>query len=113
MSDEQMEKQLHKLREIGEKHAKAKQDLSVMEYGRQILLAELMKEYMVKGEKTAAGQDREARADPRYRSHIEALGSAISEEARWAWEKKIVDINFERWKTEMINQVIERKKYNA
>ena len=113
MSDEAREQQLHKLRTIGEEHAKAKQELSVMEYGRQILLAELMKEYLVKGEKTAAAQDREARADPRYKQHIEALGIAISNEAKWAWEKKIVDINFERWKTNMINQTIERKNYNA
>ena len=113
MSEDQMERQLHKLREIGEQHAKAKQDLSVMEYGRQILLAELMKEYMVQGEKTAAGQEREARADPRYKNHIQMLGVAISEEAKWSWEKKIVDINFERWKTEMINQTIEKKKYGA
>ena len=113
MSDEHREKQIHKLREIGEKHAEAKQNLAVLEFGRQILLSELMKKYMVGGEKTAAGQEREARADPEYKKHIEALGIAISEEAKWAWEKKIVDINFERWKTQMINQTIERKNYNA
>ena len=70
-----------------------------------------MKEYMLKGEKTAAGQEREARADPRYKEHIEGLGIAVEEELKWAWEKKIVDINFEKWKTNMINQTIERKKY--
>jgi len=111
MSDESKEQQMHKLREIGMKHAKAKRDVTVLEHGRQIMLSELMKEYLVKGEKTATAQEREARADPRYKDHIEALGLAIEEELRWAWEKKIVDINFEKWKTNMINQTIERKQY--
>lgn len=113
MSEDALEEHTHTLRKIGEEHAKAKQNLSVLEYGRQILKAELMKEYMVAGEKTAAGQEREAVADPRYKKHIEALGIAISEEAKWAWQKKIVDINFERWKTNMINQTIDRKNYNV
>ncbi len=113
MSEEAREQQLHKLRTIGEEHAKAKQTLSVLEYGRQILLSKLMKEFLVAGEKTAAAQEREARAHPSYQEHIEALGIAIHEESKWAWEKKIVDINFERWKTNMINQTIEKKNYNA
>ncbi len=111
MSEDAKEEQMHTLREVGKKHAAAKRNLTVLEHGRQIMLSDLMKEYMLKGEKTAAGQEREARADPRYKEHIEALGIAVEEELKWAWEKKIVDINFEKWKTNMINQTIERKKY--
>jgi len=111
MSEDAKEQQMHTLREVGKKHAAAKRNLTVLEHGRQIMLSDLMKEYMLKGEKTAAGQEREARADPEYAQHIEALGIAVEEELKWAWEKKIVDINFEKWKTNMINQTIERKKY--
>ena len=67
MSEDAKEQHMHTLREIGAKHAAAKRDLTVLEHGRQIMLSDLMKEYMVKGEKTAAGQEREARADPRYK----------------------------------------------
>jgi len=111
MSEDAKEQQMHTLREVGKKHAAAKRNLTVLEHGRQIMLSDLMKEYMLKGEKPAAGQEREARADPRYKEHIEGLGQAVEEELKWAWEKKIVDINFEKWKTNMINQTIERKKY--
>ena len=111
MSEDAKEQQMHTLREVGKKHAAAKRNLTVLEHGRQIMLSDLMKEYMLKGEKTAAGQEREARADPRYKEHIEALGIAVEEELKWAWEKKNVDINFKKWKTNMINQTIERKKY--
>ena len=111
MQDNNKEKILHGLREVGIKHAEAKRKLTILEHGRQILLADLMKEYMLAGEKTVAGQDREARADDRYKKHIEALGYAIEEEIKWAWEKKIVEINFEKWKTDMINNTIERKHY--
>jgi len=111
MSEDAKEQQMHTLREVGKKHAAAKRNLTVLEHGRQIMLSDLMKEYMLKGEKTAAGQEREARADPRYKEHIEGLGEAVEEELKWAWEKKIVDINFEKRKTNMINQTIERKKY--
>jgi len=111
MQDSNKEKVLHNLREVGIKHAEAKRKLTILEHGRQILLADLMKEYMLSGEKTVAGQDREARADDRYKKHIEALGYAIEEEIKWAWEKKIVEINFEKWKTDMINNTMERKHY--
>jgi len=112
MSEDAKEQQLHNLREVGMKHAAAKRDVTILEHGRQILLADLMKEYMkMDGCSSVAAQEREARADSRYKKHIEALGIAIEEELKWAWEKKIVDINFEKWKTNMINQTIERKQY--
>jgi|TARA_R110002050_G_scaffold299100_1_gene463834 hypothetical protein len=108
-----LEKKMHELREIGEKHAKARGNVSLLEHGRKILLSTIMKEVMVKGKEfsTIAAQEREARADDRYQTHISALAIAIEEETKWAWEKKIVDMNFESWKTKMINQTVERKKY--
>jgi hypothetical protein len=111
MSEQSKEKQMHDLRAIGLNHAKAKRQLSILEHGRQILLSELMKKHMLLGSTTAVAQDREARSDIVYKNHIEALGIAIEEELKWSWEKKIVDINFERWKTNMISQTIERKHY--
>ena len=105
--DDLLEFKLEKLREIGLKHAQAKHKLAIMEHGRKILLAKLMtgKELPVNA------QEREARSDERYQNHITSLGIAIEEEAKWAWEKKIVDINFESWKTKMINSTVEKKHY--
>jgi len=117
MSDEILEQKIEKLREIGDKHADAKATLSLLENNRKILLATLMKEFMINSNTgkldSAVAQEREARADDRYKKHIEALSIAVKNEAKWNWEKKIVEMNFETWKTKMISQMKERKQYGA
>ena len=113
MSDEVLEQKLEKLREIGIKHADAKAELSLLDHNRKILLATLMKEFMINSNTgkldSAVAQEREARADDRYKKHIEALAIAVKNEAKWNWEKKIVEMNFETWKTRMITQMKEKK----
>ena len=113
--DDLLEFKLVKLREIGLRHAEAKHKLAILEHGRKILLAKLMKEKQLNKnsgkELPVNAQEREARSDERYQNHITSLGIAIEEEARWSWEKKIVDINFESWKTKMINNTVEKKHY--
>ena len=112
--DDLLEFKLEKLREIGLKQAEAKRKLAIMEHGRKILLAKLMKEKQLNKtgkELPVNAQEREASSDERYQNHITTLGIAIEEEAKWAWEKKIVDINFESWKTKMINNTVEKKHY--
>ena len=112
--DDLLEFKLEKLREIGLRHAEAKHKLAILEHGRKILLAKLMKEKQLNKtgkELPVNAQEREARSDERYQNHITTLGIAIEEEARWSLEKKIVDINFESWKTKMINNTVEKKHY--
>ena len=113
--DDVLELKMEKLREIGIKHAEAKRKLATMDHGRKILLAKLMKEKQLNSTTgrmdSVNAQDREARTDHVYQLHIEGLGIAIEEEAKWSWEKKIVEINFETWKTKMISATIEKKRY--
>ena len=45
--------------------------------------------------------------------HIKALAIAIDKESELAWEKEIVRINFETWKTKVINQMREAKDYGV
>jgi hypothetical protein len=117
MSEEILEMHMHRLRGIGESHAKAKQNLERLQHGRKILLAVLMKEKMINSNTgrmdSAVAQEREARADERYRKHIEELSAAVGEESKWHWEKKMIEINFETWKTKMINQMREAKAYGV
>ena len=42
--EELLEIKMQKLREIGIEHSKAKKNLTILEHGRKILLARLMKE---------------------------------------------------------------------
>jgi hypothetical protein len=39
------------------------------------------------------------------------LAIAIENESKLNWEKKLVDMNFEAWKTKTISQMKEYKKY--
>ena len=112
--DDLLEFKIEKLREIGLRHAEANHKLALLENGRKILLAKLMKEKQLNKtgkELPVNAQEREARSDERYQNHITSLGIAIEEEAKWSWEKKIVDINFESWKTKLINATVEKKHY--
>ena len=115
MSEEITEQHMHKLRELGKDHAKAKGQMTLLDHGRKILLAELMKEHMINSNTgkldSVASQDREARSDPRYEEHIKALAIAVQNEAELSYEKTIININFETWKTKMINQIKEYKNY--
>jgi len=117
MNDETLEMKLHDLRTIGQKHAEAKANLTKLEHSRKILLATLMKEKMINSNTgkldSVNAQEREARADDRYKQHIDALAIAVKEEAKWHWEKRIVEINFETWKTKTINQMKEAKHYGV
>lgn len=117
MSEEITEMHMQKLREIGHKHAEAKSNLTALEHGRKILLATLMKEKMINSNTgkldSVNAQEREARTDERYQKHIDKLAIAVQEEAKWHWEKRCVEINFETWKTKMINQMREAKHYGA
>jgi len=41
------------------------------------------------------------------------LAIAVEKESELAWEKEIVRINFETWKTKVINQMREAKDYGV
>ena len=117
MSEEITEQHMHKLRELGQKYAKAKAELSFLDHNRKILLAKLMKEHLINSNTgkmdSVNAQEREARADKRYSDHIKALSIAVQNEAELSFEITIVRINFETWKTKMINQMKEAKDYGV
>ena len=117
MSEEITEQHMHKLRELGKKYAKAKAELSFLDHNRKILLAKVRNEQQIKSNTgkmdSVNAQEREARADQRYSDHIKALSLAVQNEAELSFEITIVRINFETWKTKMINQMKEAKDYGV
>jgi hypothetical protein len=56
----------------------------ISEY-RKTLKATLMKEYELEGHKTAAAQEVQAYADPRYIEHLKALQAATEARERTRW----------------------------
>ena len=117
MSEEVLEQKLEKIRQIGRDYAQAKSELARLEHGRKILISVLMKEYMISSNtgklESAASQEREARADERYKKHIDKLAEAVRKEAELSWEKFMFQCNFEKWKTETIAQIKEYKNYGG
>jgi hypothetical protein len=66
-------------------YAQAESHKVYMEELRKTIKAECMKEAEMIGHKTAAMQEREAYASPKYKEHLWALSEAVQrrEEARW------------------------------
>lgn len=66
-------------------YAIAESNKIYMEELRKTIKAECMKEAELIGHKTAAMQEREAYASPKYKKHLEALCEAVQkrEETRW------------------------------
>ena len=71
------------------KHSKtyaiAESNKVYMEELRKTIKAECMKEAELIGHKTAAMQEREAYASPRYKEHLQALRQAVEERERLRW----------------------------
>jgi hypothetical protein len=66
-------------------YAVAKSNRVMMEEMRKTIKAECMISAERMGHKTAVMQEREAYADPAYKSHLEALQEAVHEEERLKW----------------------------
>tara|TARA_R110002012_G_scaffold295034_1_gene491431 strand:- start:23 stop:379 length:357 start_codon:yes stop_codon:yes gene_type:complete len=114
MQNNELEAKMEEIREIVKKYAKAKSDVVHLDHGRKILLSTLMKQHLISPggkELSVNAQDREARADPEYVAHIDKLKEAHYDEVIGRWELKLVEMKFERWKTNMYAQAKEYKQY--
>ena len=72
-----------------------------------------MKEYELQGFKTAAAQDREARADPKYLQMLIDLRTATEISEKLKWELEILKLGVAVWQTTQANERTERKGYGA
>lgn len=112
MSD-RAENRLNEMRTLAEEYAKAYSDRNYLEEYKKSKLALLMKQAEVDGHKTAAAQEREARADPEYIALLQNLRTAteISESTRWKLE--ISKLGVAVWQTQNANERAERRAYGA
>lgn len=76
----------------------AKSNRVFLEEYRKTKKAELMKVAEIDGHKSAALQEREAYANPYYKSHLEALQEAVAEEERLRWLLIAAQARIECWK---------------
>ena len=95
------------------KHAKAysraEAEKVYMEEYRKTIKCELMKEAELDGHKTAAMQEREAYAHPRYKKHLEALSEAVQQREFFRWKLIAAQARIEVWRSmEASNRRIEK-----
>ena len=112
MSEQELEKRMEEIRQIGNNYATAKANLNYLEHYRKIRLAQMMKEKLSNcTNMSVAKADLEARAEEEYIKLCQDLENAVQQESKLAWEKKMVELKFEFWKTNQISAMSERKKY--
>ena len=110
---ERAEARLAELRQMSEEFAKAYAERNYLEEFRKSKLAMLMKRAEVEGHKTAAAQDREARADPEYIELLQGLKSATEVSEKLRWQLEVSKLGVAIWQTQQANERAERKAYGA
>ena len=114
MSEQELEKRMEEIRQIGDSYAKAKGNLNLLENKRKIELARMMKLKMSSNEKmSVAKADLESRSTEEYLELCIELSQAVEEEQRLWWERKIIEMKFDYWKVNQFAVMSERKKYGA
>ena len=110
---ERAEARLAELRQMSEEFAKANAERNYLEEFRKSKLAMIMKRAEVEGHKTAAAQDREARADPEYIELLKGLKSATEVSEKLRWQLEVSKLGVAIWQTQQANERAERKAYGA
>ena len=82
------------------KYAEAEANKVYMEEMRKTVKAEEMKEAELDGHKTAAIQEREAYASPRYKRHLLALQEAVREREELRWMLIAAQARIEVWRSQ-------------
>lgn len=107
------EMRLAELRETSVAYSKAYADRNYLEEFKKSKLAMLMKQAEMDGHKTAAAQEREARAHPEYLAVLTNLKTATDESERLRWHLEIAKLGVAVWQTSQANQRQERRAYGA
>lgn len=113
LSDEQIEKRMHELRETVREYAKAKAEFDYLEDFKKSKIAILMKEAERNGFATAAAQEREARANPEYLQLLDGLKVANFEAEKLKRELWLAELGSEIWRTNESSRRAEMKGYGA
>jgi len=90
-------------------YAQAKANRIYLEEFRKTMKAELCKAALVNGIEAVNAQEREAYADPAYKTHLEALRDAVEAEERLRWMMVAAQARIDVWRSqEASNRAIER-----
>lgn len=113
MMDDEKESKLDAIRRKIAEHAKARADAEYLDEFKKSKLAMLMKEYEKSGFSAVSAQEREARADPKYIEILEGLREATEKAERQRWELRLLEMEFEKWRTLEVTRRKEKERYGA
>ena len=113
MSTDKTEMRLQELRQMSEKYAEAYAERNYLEEFKKSKLALLMKQAEVDGHKTAAAQEREARADPEFIALLQNLRTATETSEKLRWHLEVAKLGVAVWQTTQANERAERRAYGA
>lgn len=100
---------LKRIQQYGPLYAKAKAERMYLEEFRKTKKALLMRQAEQEGQKTAAGQEREAYADAEYQTLLEGLRMAVEEEEMYRWRLTQATTAIEVWRSkESTNRAMDR-----
>lgn len=100
INDDEVEKAVDYLRDNARKAAQAKADRLYMEEYRKSVKSQIMREHL---SQPLGAQEREAYADPRYKTHLEALRTAIEGDEYHRWMLAAAEAKIEAWRTQSSN----------
>ena len=109
--EEKIEARLTNLRRMGKDYSAAKAEVTYLEEFKKSKLAILMKLAESKGVTSAAGQERDARADGAYLEMLLGLRVAVEKAEALRWELTVAQMGAEVWRTNQATRRIEMQMY--
>lgn len=97
ISEDEIEKAVNWLASSATQAAQARATREYLSEYRKTLKAQIMRENV---DIPLAAQEREAYADPRYVTHLEALKIAIQEDERMRWLQAAAEAKVSAWQTQ-------------
>lgn len=113
MIDEIKESWEHRIRSIAPKIQKAEEDLVKSDASVKKLLAELKIKALASGVKTSSAQETQAESSQELYEKRLSVGTAKGQISSLKVELKSLEVGFEEWRTKMVNEREERKRYGA
>ena len=101
ISDDEIEKSLEWLTENVKNAAQARANRETLEDYTRVLKSTIMRENQ---SESLGAQEARAYADPRYKTHLDALEQAIFMDEGYRWKKSIEETRIECWRTMCSNE---------
>lgn len=109
ISQDDVENAVDYLRDNARSAGQARANRIYLDEYRKVVKAQIMREHISDALGT---QERNAYADPRYKTHLEALKEAVERDEYHRWMMVAAEAKIEAWRTQQANARAEGKAYS-